>query len=58
MFAVVGISIGITQRDKLFFAPVRIKPIDIILLFIADVEKARRIPNRSLCKTEASAYTG
>jgi hypothetical protein len=60
MLAVVGISVGVAKGyDFLFFfvtisfAAVHVQPKDLVLLFIANVEKTRWIPNWSFGKTEA-----
>ena len=48
------ISVWVTERDELLSRSVERQLKNLVLLFVADVEKACRVPNWPLRKTEAT----
>jgi hypothetical protein len=51
--AVIGVTVGIAERNELLFAAVRIHLENLVLLFIADVQKAPFVPDRPFCESES-----
>ena len=55
MVPVIRVPVRIPQCNDFFFAPVEIKAINLVLDFVADVEKTGRVPHWAFGKAESPA---